>query len=188
MTRYAIDEARGELTAVWETGYGAVTARVAPCGGAEDGEEPGGPAEAVGATGSRAGGAVEAVVEPPQQMGGRRAGLHRRLLPAARHSAAQAPDARRQLASAVGRHVDGAAVVAEAEEVPALAGRPDPALLLVHDQAGSGQAFPEGALDGLHRGRRHQDDDVVGIAGVGRAQARGHVVELLQVQVRQERS
>ena len=30
MTRYAIDEARGELVAVWETGYGAVATRVAP--------------------------------------------------------------------------------------------------------------------------------------------------------------
>jgi hypothetical protein len=29
MTRYAIDEARGELIAVWDTGYGAVATRVA---------------------------------------------------------------------------------------------------------------------------------------------------------------
>jgi hypothetical protein len=30
VTRYAIDETRGELIAVWETGYGAVATRVAP--------------------------------------------------------------------------------------------------------------------------------------------------------------
>src|SRR5215469_10222375 len=30
MTRYAIDEARGELMATWETGYGAIAVRVAP--------------------------------------------------------------------------------------------------------------------------------------------------------------
>jgi hypothetical protein len=30
MKRYAIDEARGELIAMWETGYGAVATRVAP--------------------------------------------------------------------------------------------------------------------------------------------------------------
>ena len=29
MTRYAIDEARGELLASWETGYGGVATRVA---------------------------------------------------------------------------------------------------------------------------------------------------------------
>src|SRR5262245_29295301 len=29
MTRYAIDEARGELVAPWDTGYGAVATRVA---------------------------------------------------------------------------------------------------------------------------------------------------------------
>ena len=33
VTRYAIDEARGELIAMWETGYGAVAARVAPLPG-----------------------------------------------------------------------------------------------------------------------------------------------------------
>ena len=31
MTRYAIDEARGELIAVWETGYGGVAMRVHCC-------------------------------------------------------------------------------------------------------------------------------------------------------------
>lgn len=30
MTRYAIDESRSELVAIWETGYGAVAIRVAP--------------------------------------------------------------------------------------------------------------------------------------------------------------
>ena len=30
MTRYAVDEARDELVATWETGYGAVAARVVP--------------------------------------------------------------------------------------------------------------------------------------------------------------
>jgi hypothetical protein len=30
MTRYASDEARGELVAVWEAGYGAIAAQVAP--------------------------------------------------------------------------------------------------------------------------------------------------------------
>jgi hypothetical protein len=29
MTRYAVDEARGELVALWETGHGAVAATVA---------------------------------------------------------------------------------------------------------------------------------------------------------------
>jgi hypothetical protein len=39
MTRYAIDEARGELLAMWETGYGAVAMRVAPLpNGLPDGE------------------------------------------------------------------------------------------------------------------------------------------------------
>jgi hypothetical protein len=32
MTRYTIDEARGELMATWETGYGAIAVRVAPLG------------------------------------------------------------------------------------------------------------------------------------------------------------
>jgi hypothetical protein len=43
MTRYAVDETRGELVATWDTGYGAVAVTVASVlgGGGEGAEQEG---------------------------------------------------------------------------------------------------------------------------------------------------